>query len=141
MLGGNATAEFLLIQNVFGLFVPLACFADVNEGDAPSHEKLREREQVSNVDWAEHRLFHEIRPPAHQNKESEVVRDEEDACWKNESAFRTQQFLILGRLRDAAPDVLSGGVHGVGKIPTEIADYRETPSVGRRERKQLNKRP
>src|SRR3954470_18249157 len=63
--------------------IELPCAADIQRGNQPRYEELRERKQVSKVHWS-NAPVHELREVTHRNWQKEVINDEGNYCGNDE---------------------------------------------------------
>ena len=107
-----------------GRLVPLRRLPHVDERQDPGHEELREREEVGDVDLAHDFLLHQLREPAHQHRQREVVDDEKDGCRDEKPRLSFQQGLERRPGGDAIP---VGRVRGWRVVRRHGAEARESP--------------
>jgi hypothetical protein len=79
-------------------------------GEDPGNEELRQREEVREVDDADHRLPHQLWRVADKHGQREIVDNEEDRGRDDEARLGGHQVLEVFTFGDAVPD---GGVAGV----------------------------
>ncbi len=86
----------LILDDGGGLFVPCGSFAHVDEGDDPGHDELGQREDVGDVYFAQDLCLHQVRKPAHQHGQSQVVSHEKHRRADDKARFATQQAAEFG---------------------------------------------
>ena len=69
----------------------------------PGHEKLREREEIREVDRPENALFHQRPGITDQRRKGEVIDDENDHRRDDETPLGAQQLLESRARRDRLP--------------------------------------
>lgn len=111
-------------------------FAQVDVGQDPGHEELREREEIGDVDHADHLRVHEVAGVADQNGKREIVDDEEDGRRDDKPRFGRDHRPELVHRRHAIP---IGHIHifvrrlfvrRLGLVAPQRRDVRCGPDAG-----------
>jgi hypothetical protein len=106
--------SMVVLDDRRGFLVPLRGDADVEEGQDPGHEELREREDVGHVHFADDLLFHQLRPVTDEHGQGEIVEEEENGRGDDELRFAGQQALKGGLGFDLRP--VRGARLGTGLV-------------------------
>ena len=91
------------LLTVFAISVEPARGANVEIGDQPGDQELREREEIRDVDRAPNFSLHEGGKIADGNREREVIHHEENRGGDDESFPGGEKLFEVVHLRDAVP--------------------------------------
>ena len=99
----NHGARIFLGNNFSRLAIEAIRGPDIESGDDPGHEKLREGEEIREVDRSENALLHQRPGITDQRRKSEVIDDENDHRRDDETALGSQQLPESRARRDPLP--------------------------------------